>query len=261
MKIGVMLRHYNQHEGGVKVYTNNLLPNLFTLDTNNKYVLIYQDRELIGTYARFKNVEEIAISIPGTILWDQVAAPLLTKRNNIDILFNPKFTIPFLGKTKKVFVVHGSENFVIPDTFIWYDRLYGRMSLPLYCRLSDAFISVSNKVKSDVLKFTDTPPDKVFPVHNGFDKKLFHKIEDEEYLGRVREKYRLPEKFIFWVGQIYPPKNIGRLLRAFAKIKDEVPHDLVLTGQPAWQAEKELRPLRDLDLGDRVRFNRLGIPR
>ncbi|MCE5242572.1 MAG: glycosyltransferase family 4 protein [Desulfobacteraceae bacterium] len=254
MKIGVMLRHYKQHEGGVKVYTNNLLPNLFTLDTKNRYVLMYQGHDLVGTYRHFPNVEEVALPIPGTILWDQVAAPLLARRKKVDILFNPKFTIPLFSGKKRIFVLHGSESFMIPDTFIWYDRLYCRMTLPLYCHLSDAFISVSNNVKNDIVRFADVHPAKVFPVHNGFDRKLFHRIEDEKYLEQVREKYNLPEKYIFWVGQIYPPKNIGRLLKAFAQIRDEVPHDLVLTGQPAWQSEKELRPLRDLNLENRVRF-------
>ena len=29
MRIGIMLRHYEQHHGGVKIYTENLLPRLF----------------------------------------------------------------------------------------------------------------------------------------------------------------------------------------------------------------------------------------
>jgi hypothetical protein len=41
MKIGIMLRHYEQQEGGVKVYTGKLLPLLFTMGSQHRYVLMY----------------------------------------------------------------------------------------------------------------------------------------------------------------------------------------------------------------------------
>jgi glycosyltransferase involved in cell wall biosynthesis len=54
-------------------------------------------------------------------------------------------------------------------------------------------------------------------------------------LAQVRDKYRLPEKFILWVGQIESRKNVARLLRAFAQIKDDVPHTLVIAGEQRWR--------------------------
>ena len=53
MKIGIMLRHYEQQEGGVKVYTKRILPLLFTMGAQHHYVLMYQDAKLLGTYARY----------------------------------------------------------------------------------------------------------------------------------------------------------------------------------------------------------------
>jgi hypothetical protein len=49
MRIGVMLRHYEQHEGAVKHYTKPLLPPLFTLGAEHQYVLNYQNPKLPGT--------------------------------------------------------------------------------------------------------------------------------------------------------------------------------------------------------------------
>jgi hypothetical protein len=43
MKIGIMLRHYNQHGGGVWVYTRNLLRELLALETPHEFVLFYRD--------------------------------------------------------------------------------------------------------------------------------------------------------------------------------------------------------------------------
>jgi glycosyltransferase involved in cell wall biosynthesis len=254
MKIGIMLRHYEQQEGGVKVYTKKILPLLFSSGASHQYLLIYQNPKLLGTYAQYPNVEEVAMRLPGTVTWDQFAVPWIARKRHLDLIFNPKFTIPFLSKAKKIFVLHGSEWFVIPEHFKKHDQWYINLFVPLYCRFSDAFIAVSNAVKDDAVKHTHVDPSKVFPIHNGYDPELFQPVRDPERLRAVRQRYQLPERFILWCGQIESRKNIGRLLRAFALIKDSIPHHLVLAGAQRWSTDAELRVLRELNLHDRVYF-------
>ena len=66
MKIGIMLRHYEQQEGGVKVYTKKLLPLLLSMGSKHRYLLIYQNPKLLGTYAAWPNVEEVAVALPSS---------------------------------------------------------------------------------------------------------------------------------------------------------------------------------------------------
>jgi len=254
MRIGIMLRHYEQQEGGVKVYTKRLLPLLFSFGKQHHYVLIYQNPKLLGTYAQYPNVEELSVGIPGTVPWDQIAVPWISRKKRLDVIFNPKFTIPFFAKAKKMFVLHGSEWFVIPEHFLRHDRWYFNMFVPLYCRHADAFIAVSRAVKADVVKHTGVDPRKVFPIHNGFDPVLFQPVHDPERLRAVREKYKLPQRFILWCGQIESRKNVARLLRAFALIKDEFPHQLVLAGEQRWSTKSELQVMRELHLEQRIQF-------
>jgi glycosyltransferase involved in cell wall biosynthesis len=254
MKIGIMLRHYEQPEGGVKVYTKKLLPLLFSLGSGHQYVLIYQNAKLLGTYAGFPNVEEVAIGLPGTVAWDQLAVPWIAAKKRLDLIFNPKFTIPFFSRAKKMFVLHGSEWFVIPEHFKKYDQWYFKRFVPLYCRFADSFVAVSNAVKADVVKHTGVDARKVFPIHNGFDPALFRPIRDPGELLAARKKYQLPERFILWCGQIESRKNVARLLRAFAQIEGDVPHKLVLAGEQRWSTRAELQVLRELHLEDRVLF-------
>jgi glycosyltransferase involved in cell wall biosynthesis len=150
--------------------------------------------------------------------------------------------------------LHGSEWFVIPEHFLRHDRWYFNAFVPLYCRHADGFVAVSNAVKDDVVKHVGVDPRKVFPIHNGFDPGLFKPVHDPERLRLVREKYRLPEKFILWCGQIESRKNVARLLRAFAKISNEVPHKLVLAGEQRWSTQAELQVMHELHLEDRVYF-------
>ena len=260
MKIAVMLRHFEQKEGGVKVYTKNVLPLLFSLAPHHTFVLLYQNPELIGTYREYSNVEEVCVRLAGSVTWDQIAVPWVARRYHVDLIFNPKFTVPLLGKAKKVFVLHGSEWFVIKEQFLWYDRIYLKYAVPVYFRFANAIIAVSHAVKRDAVKAMAVSEEKVAAIQNGFDPAVFRVIEDRDRLRRVATTYVLPERFILWVGQIESRKNIGRLLQAFARIKDRIPHQLVLAGEQRFSfpmaagAARDLKLIEDLGLKDRVHF-------
>ena len=254
MRIGIMLRHYEQHEGGVKHYTKTLLPFLFTLGAQHQYVLVYQNPKLLGTYAGYPNVEELVSRVPGTVLWDQLAVPWATRNQQLDIIFNPKFTVPLLHPAKKVFVLHGSEWFAIPRHFKWYDRVYCRTVVPWYCHRADAFITVANKVKDDAVQYVHADPGKIFPVYNAIDPRQFYLIEDQARLAAVRQRYGLPERFVLWVGQIESRKNVKRLLRAFAEVAGEFPHRLVIAGEQRWSTREELSEVTALGLEQRIQF-------
>lgn len=254
MKIGVMLRHYEQQDGGVKVYTREVLPRLFALGSAHRFVLMYRNPKLVGTYAHYPNVEEVALRLPGTVTWDQLAVPWIARRRKLDLIFNPKFTVPLFTKAKTMFVLHGSEWFEIPEHFLRHDRWYFERFVPLYCRRADAFVAVSQAVKADVVRHIGVSPDKVFAIHNGYDARVFQPVRDPAALNAVREKYRLPKRYILWAGQIESRKNVARLLRAFARIRSEVPHDLVLAGEHRWSSSSELRVIDELQLRDRVHF-------
>src|SRR5262249_24108993 len=163
-----------------------------------------------------------------------------------------KFTVPLFTSAKTVFVLHGSEWFVIPEHFKRHDQFYFNRAVPVYCRHSTGFIAVSNAVKADVVRYIGVDPRKVTPIHNGFDPTVFQPERDPDRLRAVREKYRLPEKFILWAGQIESRKNIARLLQAFARIKDEFPHHLVMAGALRWNSQTELRVIRELGIADRI---------
>lgn len=260
MRIGIMLRHFEQKDGGVKVYTNRVLPLLFAKGAGHHFTLIYQNPQLIGTYRDHPNVEEICLRLPGTVLWDQVGIPWVASRRKLDLVFNPKFTVPLLGSFRKVFVLHGSEWFVIPRHFLWYDQLYLKLAVPMYFRAASGFIAVSNAVKRDAVRFTGVPEHKVAAIQNGFDPTLFRVIPDRERLNTIAQKYQLPDKFLLWVGQIESRKNIGRLLQAFARVAPNIPHKLVIAGAQRFTfpmavgAERELKLIEELGLQDRVHF-------
>ncbi len=260
MRIGIMLRHFEQKEGGVKLYTRRLLPLLFSMAPQHEFVLVYKNPALIGTYGAYPNVEEIAVRVPGSVLWDQLAIPWVAHRRRLGLIFNPKFTVPVLSRALKVFVLHGSEWFGIPNHFLWYDRLYFERATPFYCRRADALIAVSKATRLDIIEHVGVAPEKITAIHNGYDPELFRRVVDRQRLAAVKHKYALPDRFIMWAGQIESRKNIGRLLRAFSRIAGEISHRLVIVGEQRFSfpmaagAAEDLKLIRVLGLDERVQF-------
>src|SRR5919106_2022473 len=94
MRIGVMRRHCDQHMGGVRVYTQKLLQALLQLRSGHEFVLLYRNPALEGTHAADPQVEEVVLQARSFLGWYQVAVPAAVRRHGIDLLFNPKYSIP-----------------------------------------------------------------------------------------------------------------------------------------------------------------------
>jgi hypothetical protein len=88
MKIGVMLRHFDQHGGGVRVYTHQLLRALLDLNSPHEFVFLYKNPALVGTYAQDSRVTEVAVPSAHVLWWDQLEVPKLVRRHGIEVLYN-----------------------------------------------------------------------------------------------------------------------------------------------------------------------------
>lgn len=82
---------------GAGVYIQHLCDALFQLDQVNQYVLFYIREDQLGRYARVPNVEERVVPAAGKLLWDQVYLPMAARRENLDVLFHHKFSIPIVA--------------------------------------------------------------------------------------------------------------------------------------------------------------------
>jgi glycosyltransferase involved in cell wall biosynthesis len=116
---------------------------------------------------------------------------------------------------------------------------------------ADRVISISNVMTEDFRKHVKYPISQVRTIYHGVNKK-FKIIRDEAELARIRAEYELPERFILFVGHLYPQKNFSVLARAFARLRNEIPHRLIVAGRPRWKADTDLQLIKDLGIEDRV---------
>ena len=235
MRIGMMLRAFDE-EGGVGVYTRNLVRELLDIDGANDYVLFYRNAASMGRFAHYKNVTERVVRAPNKAFWDQIAIPYACWREKVDLVFHPKFTAPLLAPCKAVMVVHGAD-WLIPEQAQFYSRLdvgYIRAMMPLYFRKCSVVISVSQLTTDNFYRLLKLPPAKVKTVHFG-PARHFERITDKSKLQEIRTRYNLPDKFILSLTKRGGGgrKNLGQIFRAYARYHEQAasPHKLVIGGK------------------------------
>ncbi len=251
MRIGVMLRHLKHQRGGIGTYTRNLIEHLLYIDAKNQYYFMYRHEDLRGSYSRHPNVEEIVLGGSTKLTWDQISVPSIIKSLELDLVFNPKFSVPLFSSCKKVFILPGADWFVFPQNYEAIDRVYHRIVAPLYFQAADAIISISKDATKEVVARTGVNPKKIKTIYLGVSKS-FRPINDQQWLESVKRKHELPNHFILFVGQIYPMKNVGRIIEAFSLLRDKIPHKLVLVGKPELKYGRDLAQIDKFNLQDRV---------
>ena len=251
MKIGVMLRHIAE-KGGIVVYTSHLLHTLLQLDTTNQYVLMYQNPKDLGHFADYPNAVETVVSAPNKLFWDQIAVPHFAKKNQLDIIYNPKLSIPLLTRCKTVWVMHGGAQAVVPHLFKRFDRLYFKWANKIYAKRATAIITMTYLGAQDIINYMGADEQKIHVIHEAFNPLC--QLLDRTATQKVQAKYQLPDPFILFVGGLSPLKNFSNLLQAYHRLQADIAHQLVVVGFNRWKFSGDLDLVDQLGLRDRVRF-------
>lgn len=138
-------------------------------------------------------------------------------------------SLPFIKPTKTIVTIHD----VIPLRYPQHypPGLKGKIKFFIQRSLLkniDAIITDSLASKRDIVKFLNYPEGKIFPIYLGIEKH-FRKITNKAILENARNKYRLPKKFVLYVGDVNYNKNLLSLAEACKKIKTH----LVIVGKQA----------------------------
>jgi len=226
--IGVMGRVLDQ-EGGLGVYARCLLPELLSQDPDTRYVIFLSTETSRDLLRRFPNAEPHVLPARSKLYWDQVTVALAARRLGVDLIFNPKFSIPLLSGRPCVFVQQGSDWYVNPQNYEWWDNLYMRLMLPLYSRKARRTLAISQATLDDLAKYANIDVSNSVVTYAGVARNITAE-RDPEALALFRAKHRLPERFILTVSRAYhsaqrrliayPGGNDETLLRAYRRYRE-----------------------------------------
>ena len=97
-------------------------------------------------------------------------------------------------------------------------------------------LTVLEASRRDIIRHYRLPAAKVVASPLGVED-AFRPVVDPAILAAVRERYRLPDRYILAVGNLQPRKHLRRLIEAVAALRASRRDDcrLVLVGQPSWR--------------------------
>ncbi|HVS77833.1 MAG TPA: glycosyltransferase family 1 protein [Steroidobacteraceae bacterium] len=238
--IGVMGRLLDQADG-LGIYARHLLQHLVGLDAGSRYVIFLASPAARGLFAGQRNVEVRVLEARSRLLWDQVLVPRAARAAGVDLLFNPKFSLPLLSRISGVFVLQSCDWYVNPGNYPWWDNIYIRAMLPLYCRKARAVLSISQAALDELARH-GLKVRRAIVTHAGVGPRFTPEADPAE-LRQFRADHALPERFILTVARVlhtghgrlpeYPGGNNERLLRAYREYRREArePLPLVVAGR------------------------------
>ena len=165
-----------------------------------------------------------------------------------DLVHYPYFdlyfrTLPFRKNKPRVVTIHDVIPLVFPQHYP--AGIKGRINFffqKIALNNVDAVICDSKTSKEDIANKLSFPKSKIHVVYLAASPN-FRKIDDQKFLNGISEKYKLPKKFVLYVGDVNWHKNIGNMLKAI-KISNV---DLVMVGKALVDSRlPESRKINDL---------------
>lgn len=138
----------------------------------------------------------------------------------------------FLTKIPSIYHPWDLQHLHLPEFFTKKEILFRQVLYQRFCEQAKSIIVAASWIKNDLIKHYKIESSKIKTIPVG---PVLNAYIDpsNSFLDTLKEKYFLPEKFIFYPAQTWPHKNHIKLLEALALIKDnkgiEIP--LICTGQ------------------------------
>lgn len=159
----------------------------------------------------------------------------------------------WLGAYRKIVLINDITFLAAPEFFSWKEKLYFRPIRRL-SRHADLILTLSESEKRRMIRRGFAGAGRIGVMPLGVDGS-FAPLSglDADRVRAVRAAYRLPERFLLYVGRLNERKNIQHLLQSLQALEDR-DIELILAGAPDWKMFDLDARIRGLGLQGRVRL-------
>lgn len=240
MKIGIDGRAAKWYRGtGIGTYAYQLITNLSKYDDSNQYLtFIPKDSDLkLGDNFSI----ECTIDSSNNNFWDNIKVPNLLDNFNMELYHVPQNGVGLSDNINcpKTITLHDIIPLRMPETVSdRYLRIFNE-EMPNILNNCDGIITVSEFSKLDIANEFNFPLEKIFVTPLAAED--IYKPIDRFYCKNViKDKYRITDNFILYVGGYSPRKNIIGIMEAFSLLNNNLKKDLkiVITGKKGLSYER-----------------------
>ena len=243
-RIGIDARFYGPVGKGLGRYTKEIVDNILRMDSDNFYVIFLSPENYDLFVSESKNVKKVLVKSRWYSWSEQIIFPWQIHREKLDLMHFTHFNVPLLNPVKFIVTIHDliltrfstKRASLLPP--IYYKIKYFAYKLVISRAISRSkrIIAVSNFTKKDLEKKFKVKKDKITVIYEGISDLNLETSQDlkaEDDDKDVLKKYGIIDKrYLLYVGNAYPHKNLEGLLEVFKKIKNDFPSlSLVLVGK------------------------------
>ena len=245
------------HDFGIGTYIRNLVLHLARIDTETDYLLLCAAVRLRGGAAASAGTSGRWSSRPAPTRSASSSGSRWRCGASTSTCSTSRTTsLPPLIHCRSVVTIHDCIHLMFPQYLPNRAAYaYARAQIWAAAKRSERILTVSEASKNDILRRFDVPAEKITVIYNAIDDRLRVAPPDEE-MERVRERYQLSGRFVLYVGNIKPHKNLERLIDAFGRLR-AAGHDdlkLVIIGDEISRYQGLRRAVHQHKLHGHVRF-------
>jgi len=208
------------------------------------------------------NIRQVSLNHLPTFIWDQVKLPQALKASKIDLFYSPYYKVPLLTDTPVVnqildlmFLEFPPYRNAIGLSGRFYYGVFGRA----FAKKSISIVTDSKHAKYDIVKIWNIDPEKIEVIPLGLGNR-YRPVNNLNLLDKVKNNFKLPDKFILYLGNFKPHKNVSSLVKAFKILENRfLDLKLVLAGPIDEHGEKIKDLVSEMGLKKRVVFTNTVI--
>ncbi|SHN15700.1 Glycosyltransferase involved in cell wall bisynthesis [Cyclobacterium lianum] len=196
-----------------------LIKNLQEMDGDNEYFIFVNEIEDSTPIDPSPNFTIVPLPASPYPIWEQYHLAKVVHDYKLDLLHCTSNTAPLFCSTKLLITLHDiiyleKLNF---REGTWYQRLgnlYRRWIVPAVVKKASRLYTVSQYEKERIRRQFGLPDEQVKVIYNGVAGHF--KRENKETIKNIRKKYHLPDRFILFLGNTDPKKNLKGVLKSLA---------------------------------------------
>lgn len=241
MKIGINFHTSDEYISGVEYYSLGLINSLLRLDEKNQYIIFTNQPNLVRTHIApsknltVQNLDHLKTR-PKRILWEHFVLPRMAKNKGLDILHCPHYVCPLFNTTiPYVVTIHDTIAIDHPHWCKPSNALYYNLIIKQTIKKASKIIVPSHSTADNLKSHFSVNGSTINIIYPGIDP-IFNTNKKLWRQNQIRIRYNLPLRYILFVGNIEPKKNILGLLNTYKLLqKKGLPHKLVLVGKKGWK--------------------------
>jgi glycosyltransferase involved in cell wall biosynthesis len=208
--------------GGVGRYVDGLLAGTVELDADPIVVSTTRDAGLFTSMGvrRVVPVASASGSRVRRLAWEQVGLPRLLRRLRADVLHSPHYTAPGLapGAVRRVVTLHDATFFTDPELHLPVKAATFRAATRRALTVADRCVVPSQATLVELTRVVPAAdPARITVIPHGVDHEVFRPPPAHEVAAFAARAGLTGRRWIAFLGTLEPRKNVGALVRAFAR--------------------------------------------